>query len=353
MKKGVFCVLVCMLMMFTTVALVSANTLSKTTSHPQIMGNILYVGGTGPNNYTKIQDAVNDSFDGDTVFVYADSSPYYEKIIIEKSITLTGEDSKTTVIYGGAHRNASVLLQADGITVQRFTIGHSFQGIRIESNNNIIKENIITATTEGIYLFKACVNKIEDNIFSNNSWGIYDSSIGGNVISGNIITCNSADGILLGSSGTVVSFNTISENGQDGISVYGDNNIIQLNNIIDNQVFGVGIWNSKKNSILQNNIYNNQKGDANMAVDLWMILPERPFDHTWDENYWGRPYQFSKVVLGMKFLILPSLILQWFLYNVLQKQHTVPAATIYIPVLKFDWHPAQEPYDILEVYSEE
>jgi len=29
-------------------------------------GNWLYVGGSGPGNYTKIQDAINDSFDGDT-----------------------------------------------------------------------------------------------------------------------------------------------------------------------------------------------------------------------------------------------------------------------------------------------
>ena len=29
-----------------------------------------YVGGNGPNNYTKIQEAINDSLDGDTIYVY-------------------------------------------------------------------------------------------------------------------------------------------------------------------------------------------------------------------------------------------------------------------------------------------
>jgi len=33
-----------------------------------INGNILYVGGSGPNNYTRIQDAIDDSF------------PYYENL---------------------------------------------------------------------------------------------------------------------------------------------------------------------------------------------------------------------------------------------------------------------------------
>ncbi len=38
--------------------------------------NILYVGGTGPNNYTRIQDAIDNASDGDTIFVY--SGIYYE-----------------------------------------------------------------------------------------------------------------------------------------------------------------------------------------------------------------------------------------------------------------------------------
>ena len=33
-------------------------------------GKTLYVGGSGPGNYTRIQDAINDSSDGDTVYVY-------------------------------------------------------------------------------------------------------------------------------------------------------------------------------------------------------------------------------------------------------------------------------------------
>ena len=39
-------------------------------SMPTFNGKTLYVGGSGEGNYTKIQDAINDSSDGDTVFVY-------------------------------------------------------------------------------------------------------------------------------------------------------------------------------------------------------------------------------------------------------------------------------------------
>ena len=37
--------------------------------------NISYVGGSGPGNYSKIQDAIENATKGDTVFVFDDSSP--------------------------------------------------------------------------------------------------------------------------------------------------------------------------------------------------------------------------------------------------------------------------------------
>jgi len=77
----------------------TAQTTEKTQSTSR--GNWLYVGGSGPGNYTRIQDAIDNASDwGDTVFVYDDSSPYYEFLIINKSISLIGENKDTTIIKG-------------------------------------------------------------------------------------------------------------------------------------------------------------------------------------------------------------------------------------------------------------
>ena len=63
-------------------------------------GKILYVGGSGPGNFTNIQDAIDFAINGDTVFVFDDSSPYFENLIINKSINLLGEKRHTTIIDG-------------------------------------------------------------------------------------------------------------------------------------------------------------------------------------------------------------------------------------------------------------
>jgi len=84
-------------------------------------GSILYVGGSGGENYSTIQAAINDANNGDTVFVYDDSSPYVENVIVNKSINLIGENRDTTVINGSGNGN-TVNISADNVNISGFTI---------------------------------------------------------------------------------------------------------------------------------------------------------------------------------------------------------------------------------------
>ena len=57
---------------------------------------VLEVDDSGGKPYTSIQAAVDDAQPGDTVLVYAGT--YYEDVVINKTINLTGEDRDTTII---------------------------------------------------------------------------------------------------------------------------------------------------------------------------------------------------------------------------------------------------------------
>jgi len=190
-------------------------------SVPTSNGKTLYVGGTGPENYTKIQDAINDASDGDTVFVFVDSSPYYENVVVYKSINLigeiidfVGENSYSTVIDGNNSGDV-VFVSADWVNISRFTIqnGNEF-GIEIRSSNNIIKHNVIINNKKGIFFSKNYHynNKVLNNtIKSNKGTGIISQSSKNLTIIGNEITNNNGAGIsFIKCQFSIISHNIIS-----------------------------------------------------------------------------------------------------------------------------------------------
>jgi len=214
-----------------------------------IDGITLYVGGSGPNNYTSIQSAVKDAKAGDTVYVFDDSSPYYfsDTMVVRNSIKLIGENKETTIIDQSKEPSiitSSIIdIYADGVTISGFTIRNSGDfyydyGIEIITGNNNISGNIIENNYIGIV------------ITGYDTYGHY------NIISNNVIKSNYNGGILLyNSTNNVISNNTFSDNiGGLVLDNAANNNII-----IKNVFYNDGIWvaNAYEN-IFSNNLVNDK-----------------------------------------------------------------------------------------------
>ena len=116
-----------------------------------LSGTTRTVDDSGGADFTSIQDAIDASSNGDTVFVY--SGTYVENIVVDKSITLQGEDRDTTVIDGGGSGDV-VYVSAFFVNISGFTIQNSGNetigsgsfidaGIDINSNNNEVYDNYI------------------------------------------------------------------------------------------------------------------------------------------------------------------------------------------------------------------
>lgn len=257
-------------------------------------GDVLYVGGSGPSNYSKIQDAIDSASDGDTIFVYDDSSPYRENVIIDKSIMLIGEDRKTTIIDGGKIGDV-IKITAEKVSISNFTIrncGKYDAGIEIISSNNIIANCILYKNPDGI-----CLNSSNDNIVENNSiscsgvWsGIDLWNSMNNIIQNNRIFNNSYSGIHLGvSSHNIIQNNTISSNKWFGIGLNlfwgvsknfnaddgkrgSSYNIIRCNNILNNKngIFIMdSFFNSDNNIIYNNNFIENDRQAEDYCKNSW------------------------------------------------------------------------------------
>ena len=162
---------------------------------------------TVPDDFPTIQEAINAADAGDTIFVKRGT--YVENPVVNKSVSLIGEDRDATVI----DVTAGLKVEKDNVTVTGFTIFDGFNGISVDANNCNISGNKIKQATHGIV------------VFGNN----------------NHVTGNTFESIGLSSA---IQLNFANEN-------------IIKNNYIESCVEGIQIWqNSNNNTITENTIRN-------------------------------------------------------------------------------------------------
>lgn len=245
MKKSLLSIFVGMLLFSISLVTVDAEK-SNQFFQTNYYGNTLYVGGSGPGNFSLIQDAIDNASIGDTIFVYPGT--YDEHIIIEKSINLVGQNKKDTII--DAHGYDAVLITANSVKIEGFTIEYG---------------------GSGVILFYCTDSKIDNNrIRFNDHHGVYAISSTIIQISENTISNNVIDGINFEMSmmGTIAE-NAITDNGNYGLYLIGNstNNEIFKNKILRNQN-GIGISSQcSTNGITENIIKKNSGKGVNIFQD--------------------------------------------------------------------------------------
>ena len=318
---------------FVTVVML-LSVISAMTILPTVNADTIYVYHGG-----SIQDAIDAANPGDTVFVY--NGTYYENIVIDKSISLIGEDKDTTIIDGEGIGDVisvtSAWVNISGFTIQNSSVDlyNPGSGIRLNSTNYVkITDNNINNNAFGILLYSSSNNNIISNSITNNSnhyyYGIVlvyssnNNNIANNIVANNDIgisldvfcnnnkiidneiTNNNHSIYLDSSSNNTVTDNDVNNNMCGILLLESNHNTITYNNITDNKEGGVIItWLSSNNSIYHNNLINNTQNTYDEGNNIWYNpdLKQGNYYDDYTEKYpnatqtingtWDTPYNIT------------------------------------------------------------
>jgi nitrous oxidase accessory protein len=192
-----------------------------------------------PDDYPTIQEAVNAAHQGDTVLVR--SGTYRENVVVNKSISLTGESPANTKVNGGSTAPA-LHITAGNTIVSGFTIQNGVYTVFVDRcSSNIIEKNVFQGGFDGIFFWHSDNNTVDKDEFS----GTFDY------------------GVLLGG---YCSDSTVRDN------------------IVEHTWYGIGLWDSSSNTVYNNTIENTGSGAAPSGFEPAGILV---YDHSKDNKIIG------------------------------------------------------------------
>jgi parallel beta-helix repeat protein len=311
------------IVLFIGASIVSAFNINPANdSKPMNRGNWLYVGGSGPGNYTTIQSAIDAASPGDTVFVY--SGTYYENVGVDKTINLIGENKNTTIIDASGGVNAIVIESCSNVLIENFSVKNAAgshpngNGIIILSSNNCDYNTISNCLVydndnDGVLIYPSKLKYADYNtiincdIYNSGRIGIeitaYDgpfhadynrilnSKIHNNYITGTLISTSiyclystisdcefygngasaiyASSGVYVDGFGSQILNSSFYNNNGNGIWVYNTDDATITNcTSYNNLNCGIYVNRSCNNHIFDNKIYGNQFGIYIIPYDI-------------------------------------------------------------------------------------
>ncbi|RLF56784.1 MAG: hypothetical protein DRN25_07485, partial [Thermoplasmata archaeon] len=230
--------------------------------------NVWYVGGSGPSNFTSIQDAILESGDGDVVFVYNGS--YNENLIlIDRDVDIIGESRDGVEVYG----EGMFYISASGVELHGLTLRFPYFDVVLDKVSNVEVSGckLSKRALANVFIANSTNITIEDNIIERYdfsivsipldieklSQGLYDLNISMLINSLDIQPRDTTIKIINNTDAGVICLvcsdkNEIKNNTLSGIFFIDSSSNVVENNSINNG--GMFVYNSYNNRVENNSI---------------------------------------------------------------------------------------------------
>jgi len=234
-------------------------------------------------NFSSIQEAINEAENGSTIYVPSDV--YYERIVINKTISLIGENVSTTIIDGN-NGGTIVKITVDNVTIAGFTIQNSGwgwykNGIYVyRADNCEIKNNFFFHNCHNIRLNCSQNSRVLDNTIDGDGYGIrFINSFSCTAIGNNVSNC--IGGVhLQNATSCTVKRNCFTQNSQ-GVRLYSPclYNKIMANTVYNNTYDGM-IEKMPPNGTFFGNVFFHNNFINNTYPFIYKVS-----GNVWDDGY--------------------------------------------------------------------
>jgi parallel beta-helix repeat protein len=159
-----------------SLVLVDTLLLGFGTQQKMLTSKTWYVGPS--RQFTSIQEAINyeNVSNGDIICVDWQQTPYYENVIVNKSLIINVYEQDRIrgyypVVDGGNSKGAVFNVTVDGVEINGFIIRHGKYGILLTSSSNNILNNMVDSNIYGIFIDeKSAMNTLRANKIAGNGW---------------------------------------------------------------------------------------------------------------------------------------------------------------------------------------
>ena len=228
-------------------------------------GRTIIVDDDGEGEYTRIQDAIDNSTDGDTIRVW--EGVYYENVVVDRSIIIEGNDSASRPVVNGMNMSHALMINSNDVIISNLSLVNATRsdvygmaGIFAGGIRNVSLMQIVAGeNTHGLFVENGSDFRIIDCNFSSNHVGFHfqnssrievelcdanNNTVIGSVISGcdsvtlsgSNLNSNGAHGIMIfNSNSTVIRFCSIRRGGDGGIYLdsFHNDTMVMNNSITD------------------------------------------------------------------------------------------------------------------------
>ena len=257
--------------------------------------------------YSTIQSAIDSGATTSGHVLSVKAGTYRENLVVNKPLSILGEDAATTIIDGGSEGTVVAIMQ-NNVNFTGFTVKNS--GARPNAGIHLrnvtactVADNVVEAGYYGIYLNSSGGNTLRNNALNSNVYGLGVDGNESSCFFNDIDDSNTVNGekvyYLVNVEATVLDQSTLPNAGYlglvncsgitvQGLSLSGNHNGLLLvdtrnsiiaENTVENSIEGIRLLNSEANQLRGNSMSGN-------AFNLWM------------QNSWANDVDSSNTVNG-------------------------------------------------------